>query len=112
MATAVDESAANAALTKTFDSKATADLEKVTDYEEDKEISPVNIGNAISFVDDTYSKEKAVKNEREKELSKVAIKKEHVDLIMREMEVSKSAAEWSLRSHGGDVVKALISLTN
>ena len=31
---------------------------------------------------------------------------------MREMEVSKSAAEWSLRSHGGDVVKALISLTN
>ena len=45
MATAVDESAANAALTKTFDSKATADLEKVTDYEEDKEISPVNIGN-------------------------------------------------------------------
>jgi hypothetical protein len=45
MATAVDETAANAALTKTFDSKATADLEKVTDYEEDKEISPVNIGN-------------------------------------------------------------------
>ena len=42
MATAVDE---NAALTKTFDSKATADLEKVTDYEEDKEIIPVNIGN-------------------------------------------------------------------
>ena len=45
MATAVDENAANAALTKTFDSKATADLEKVTDYEEDKEIIPVNIGN-------------------------------------------------------------------
>jgi hypothetical protein len=45
MATAVDE---NAALTKTFDSKATADLEKVTDYEEDKEISPVNIGNVCT----------------------------------------------------------------
>lgn len=45
MATAVDENAANAALTKTFDSKTTADLERVTDYEEDKEISPVNIGN-------------------------------------------------------------------
>ena len=43
MATAaVDE---NAALTKTFDSKTTADLERVTDFEEDKEISPVNIGN-------------------------------------------------------------------
>lgn len=51
MATAVDESAANAALTKTFDSKTTADLERVTDYEEDKEISPVNIGNVSIHIE-------------------------------------------------------------
>ena len=31
---------------------------------------------------------------------------------MREMEVSKSAAEWNLREHSGDVVAALCALTN
>lgn len=51
MATAVDDTEANAALVKTFDSKATADLEKVTDYEEDQEISPVNIGNVCIIRD-------------------------------------------------------------
>lgn len=44
-AAAEDPSAATPALTKTFDSKTTADLERVTDYEEDKEITSVNIGN-------------------------------------------------------------------
>ncbi|XP_046851120.1 huntingtin-interacting protein K-like, partial [Xenia sp. Carnegie-2017] len=87
-----------------FDSKASADLERVTDYEEDKEISPVNIKFEVT---ETFKQ-----TSREKELAKVSIKKEDVVLIMKEMEISKSEAEWSLRSNGSDVVRALISLTN
>lgn len=51
MAAAVPEDpAASPALTKTFDSKTTADLERVTDYEEDKEISSVNINNVSNAI--------------------------------------------------------------
>ncbi|XP_046853700.1 huntingtin-interacting protein K-like [Xenia sp. Carnegie-2017] len=103
MTAAAEEVANNNPLSKTFDSKASADLERVTDYEEDKEISPVNIRSVIELIFVIF---------REKELAKVSIKKEDVVLIMKEMEISKSEAEWSLRSNGGDVVRALISLTN
>ena len=49
---------------------------------------------------------------REKELAKVSIKKEDVDLIVEEMEIPRSKAEKTLREHQGDVVKALATLTN
>ncbi|KFV64927.1 Huntingtin-interacting protein K, partial [Dryobates pubescens] len=49
---------------------------------------------------------------REKELAKVTIKKEDLELIMTEMEISRAAAERSLREHMGNVVEALITLTN
>lgn len=51
MAAAAEEVANNNPLSKTFDSKASADLERVTDYEEDKEISPVNIGSVSTMID-------------------------------------------------------------
>jgi NACalpha-BTF3-like transcription factor len=49
---------------------------------------------------------------REKELSKVTISKEDVDLIADEMEISKARAERVLREHHGNVVDALAFLTN
>uniref|UniRef100_A0A8C0IQH9 Huntingtin interacting protein K n=1 Tax=Chelonoidis abingdonii TaxID=106734 RepID=A0A8C0IQH9_CHEAB len=49
---------------------------------------------------------------QEKELAKVTIKKEDLELIMNEMEISRAAAERSLREHMGNVVEALITLTN
>uniref|UniRef100_A0A9J8B921 Nascent polypeptide-associated complex subunit alpha-like UBA domain-containing protein n=2 Tax=Cyprinus carpio TaxID=7962 RepID=A0A9J8B921_CYPCA len=49
---------------------------------------------------------------REKELAKVTIKREDVELIMGEMEISRAVAERSLREHMGNVVEALIALTN
>ena len=48
----------------------------------------------------------------ERELAKVSIKKEDVDLISEEMEISKTKAERTLREHQGNVVQALASLTN
>ena len=49
---------------------------------------------------------------REKELAKVSIKKEDVELIVKEMEISKDKAERTLREHAGNIVDSLASLTN
>lgn len=89
-----------------------ADLERVTDYAEEKEISTQDVSGAISLIGDQRNKQAAEKIAREKELLKVSIKKEDVDLIVREMEITRSKAERTLREHHGNVVKALIALTN
>ena len=49
---------------------------------------------------------------RQKELSKVSIKKEDVELIINELELTKSKAERALREHQGDLYKTLVTLTN
>ncbi|XP_055065350.1 huntingtin-interacting protein K [Misgurnus anguillicaudatus] len=89
-----------------------ADLEKVTDYAEEKEISSSDLETAMSVIGDRRSREQKAKQEREKELAKVTIKKEDVELIMGEMEISRALAERSLREHMGNVVEALVALTN
>ena len=89
-----------------------ADLEKVTDYAEEKEI--LSTGNeleeALVAIRKKQEEKKAEKLARERELAKVPISKDHVDLIMTEMEIPKDKAERTLREHGGDVVKALTFL--
>uniref|UniRef100_A0A3Q0SAQ2 Huntingtin interacting protein K n=1 Tax=Amphilophus citrinellus TaxID=61819 RepID=A0A3Q0SAQ2_AMPCI len=67
---------------------------------------------AMSVIGDRRSREQKAKQEREKELAKVTIKKEDVELIMSEMEISRAMAERSLREHMGNVVEALVALTN
>ena len=54
----------------------------------------------------------AEKLAREKELAKVSIKNEDVDLIVQELEIPKSKAERTLREFQGNVVEAMASLTN
>lgn len=94
-----------------YDSGA-ADLEKVTDYAEEKEISNQDVANAISAIGDRRNQAALEKQAREKELLKVSIKKEDVDLIVREMEITRSLAERTLREYHGNVVNALIALTD
>uniref|UniRef100_A0A8C6TK64 Huntingtin interacting protein K n=1 Tax=Neogobius melanostomus TaxID=47308 RepID=A0A8C6TK64_9GOBI len=89
-----------------------ADLERVTDYAEEKEISAEDLHTAMSVIGDRRSREQKAKQEREKELAKVTIKKEDVELIMQELEISRLVAERSLREHLGNVVEALVALTN
>ena len=97
---------------KKHDKAACADLERITDYAEDIEVSDKNIDNAISLIEGRRSEEDTIRAAREKELSQVKIRKEDVELIVNEMEVSQSIAERKLRESSGDVVQALISLTN
>lgn len=65
----------------------------------------------MKLVDNKQEEEAAKRLLKEKELAKVSIKKEDVDLIVEEMEISKSKAERTLREHAGNVVEALAALT-
>jgi NACalpha-BTF3-like transcription factor len=89
-----------------------ADLEKVTDYAEEQEISSQDINRAMSLIGDKRSKEIAERVARQNELAKVTIKKEDVELIVQELEIPRSQAELKLREYHGNVVEALIALTN
>ncbi|XP_014225785.1 huntingtin-interacting protein K [Trichogramma pretiosum] len=98
--------------TAKYDSGA-ADLEKVTDYAEETEIAnSAGFSDAMSIIGDKRNKEVAEKKAKEKELLKVSIKKEDVDLIMKEIEINRAVAEQTLREHKGNVVEALITLTS
>lgn len=66
----------------------------------------------ILILDNKQVEEAEKKLAKEKELAKVSIKKEDVDLIAEEFEISRTRAERTLREHAGNVVEALASLTN
>ncbi|XP_054162813.1 huntingtin-interacting protein K-like [Oppia nitens] len=89
-----------------------ADLEKVTDFEEEREISSQDLLGAITMIGDKRSKETAERVARMNELAKVVINKEDVELIIKEMEIPRSTAELKLRECAGNVVDALIALTD
>lgn len=89
-----------------------ADLEKVTDYVEESEVNTENMAEAVNLIGTRRSQEDAAKERRKLELDKVTIRKEDVELIMKEMEIPESQAELTLRENNGDIVKALIALTN
>lgn len=86
-----------------------ADLEKVTDFAEEKELASVNANNleAINQIEAKRTKETQA---REEELAKVKITKEDVELIVKEYEITKQQAELALRQSDGDVVQALVRL--
>ena len=72
-----------------------------------------NHSNAINFCIGTkQAAASAEKLAREKELAKVLIKNEDVELIVQELEVPKTKAERTLREYQGNVVEAMASLTN
>lgn len=89
-----------------------ADLEKVTDYVEESEVNTENMAEAVNLIGVRRSQETAEREKRRKELDKVTIRKEDVELIMNEMEIPKTQAELTLRENNGDIVKALTALTN
>ncbi|CAL8089949.1 unnamed protein product [Calicophoron daubneyi] len=94
----------------THDEKGAADLEKVTDYFEEKELK---VGpDALTAVSGTAGDAAiaASKAQKEKQLLKVKVKSEDVELICRELEVSKIVAERCLKENCGDVYKTLVEL--
>jgi len=84
------------------------DLEKITDYAEETEIS----GSDFSGVRGLIEEEVAGRLKKERELQKVQIKKEDVDILVTELEMPYEKAERVLREHGGVLFNALVTLTN
>merc|ERR1711970_1146969 len=78
-----------------------ADLEKVTNFAEEKEIK--SDANILSVINEVKKEEVAKKKARDQELNKVAIRKQDVEMIMRELEITKQVAERSLREHKGNL---------
>ena len=88
-----------------------ADLEKVTDYAEEKEISAGDdLNNAINVISDKRKQEADLKEAKERQLASVKVKKEDVELILNEFEITKMRAERVLKEHNGDLSAALTSL--
>jgi NACalpha-BTF3-like transcription factor len=94
------------------DSMRAADLEKVTDYVEEAEILTQNIGDAMKVVSDRQERDADEKKLKETELLRIKVNKEDVDLIVNEMEISRTQAERMLRENRGNVFDVLVSLTN
>jgi NACalpha-BTF3-like transcription factor len=89
-----------------------AALEKLTDYVEEQEIKSEDLNKAINALSTKHQLEDEKKAERERQLASVKIKKEDVDLIVSEMEVTKIRAERVLREQNGNPVLALRYLMN
>lgn len=89
-----------------------ADLEKVTDFVEEKEISGENLDNAITAILNKRKLEAEQKAELERRLASVKVKKEDVELICQEFEITKAKAERVLKENNGDLRAALTYLVN
>mmetsp|Transcript_6862 Transcript_6862/g.10764 ORF Transcript_6862/g.10764 Transcript_6862/m.10764 type:complete len:113 (-) Transcript_6862:553-891(-) len=88
----------------------TQDLERLTDFQEEKELDQVKVREAMSALAKAERAEAEAQAARERELAAVAIKKEDVDLMEKELEITKQVAERTLREHRGDVVAAIRTL--
>eukprot|EP00823_Brevimastigomonas_motovehiculus_P009845 TRINITY_DN9664_c0_g1_i1.p1 TRINITY_DN9664_c0_g1~~TRINITY_DN9664_c0_g1_i1.p1 ORF type:complete len:133 (-),score=47.72 TRINITY_DN9664_c0_g1_i1:268-633(-) len=81
-------------------------MDKVTEFHEEKEIDASKAHAAISSIgsDDKAAKEKAL---REAQLAQLVVKKEDVDLLTAQLEISEKRADRLLRESNNSVVDAL-----
>mmetsp|Transcript_20732 Transcript_20732/g.41871 ORF Transcript_20732/g.41871 Transcript_20732/m.41871 type:complete len:107 (-) Transcript_20732:143-463(-) len=84
-----------------------ADIDK---YVEDEGVDKSKAQEALSSIQDDHQKELEAKIQREKELAKVKVSKTNVEFLVKEMEMTKDAAERQLKIHKDDVVLAVREL--
>uniref|UniRef100_A0A7S0NZ77 Nascent polypeptide-associated complex subunit alpha-like UBA domain-containing protein n=1 Tax=Calcidiscus leptoporus TaxID=127549 RepID=A0A7S0NZ77_9EUKA len=90
-----------------------ADISRVTDYVEQKELDSTKASQAVAaIVGDTDKRDRKAELQREHELAAVEIRQEDVALICSEMELDKEVAERKLREHKGSIVQTLNTLVN
>jgi len=78
-----------------------------SDYAEEKEVHVSDVGNVLANLAQR-SNDKSKKSE----VTKIKIPKEDIELVMKEMEISKAKAEKTLRECKGNIVDALTVLVN
>ena len=87
-----------------------ADVSRVTDFVEQKELDSAKASQAIASITSSVKVDREAELARERELAAVSIEQADVDLIASEMELNKEVAERKLREHKGDVVQTLNTL--
>eukprot|EP00824_Muranothrix_gubernata_P015153 TRINITY_DN31443_c0_g1_i1.p2 TRINITY_DN31443_c0_g1~~TRINITY_DN31443_c0_g1_i1.p2 ORF type:complete len:106 (+),score=29.68 TRINITY_DN31443_c0_g1_i1:170-487(+) len=92
--------------------KQAGDLDKVTDYHEEREMNTSKVEEAMSILVAEEKKDKEAAAVRERQLAAVKVNAEDIALIVQEMEVDVQTAERKLREHDGDVVVTLQALVN
>ncbi|KAG0025670.1 hypothetical protein BGZ82_009898 [Podila clonocystis] len=93
--------------------EAKAAMKNMTGYQPEVERSGVDstkLEKAMSLLTDVGKKQKAEKAAAQKEVEKVTLAKEDVELVMSEFELTKPVAEKYLKEHGGNVIKTLDAL--
>ncbi|KAJ3239844.1 hypothetical protein HDU78_002621 [Chytriomyces hyalinus] len=92
--------------------QASKDMQSMADGIDPAAFANLDLGNeslnkAVAFAGTELAKLKNAKMNRERELAKVAVTGEDIELIVSELELSKTAAEKLLRENGGNVDSAL-----
>lgn len=89
--------------------KATGDLNKVTDYVEEREMDANKMADSMRAILGNASSSKKGKDSL---VTGVKIREADVELIMNEMDIDSKLAEKALRNSRGDVVQALCNLVH
>lgn len=93
--------------------KSTADLDRVTDHVEERDIDSAALKDSMQAVlENTGPVKKNAKAKRDRELAKVKIQQADVDHIMEELELDSKTAERALREAGGNFLQALCALVD
>lgn len=88
--------------------KASGDLDKVTDYVEERQMDVTKVADSMRDMLSTPT----ARNDVDASLMNVKIQQSDVQLIMEQLELEKKEAERALRKAQGDVVRALCNLVN
>jgi len=97
---------------KKEDAKVEKELDRVTDRVDDEEIGSEQIGNALTTINDKRHRDESKRQAAQAEFANVKIRKEDVETLIQEFELSKSKAEKVLRQHHGDFSATLKTLVN
>ncbi|KAI8821415.1 CG9922-like protein [Fimicolochytrium jonesii] len=95
--------------------QANKDMKNVSGFDDEggDNVDEDKLGKAMNFLTDVNNKQKAQKTSREKELEKVVVAKEDIDVVMNEFQIPRLQAERALRENRGnlpDTLKALVSV--
>eukprot|EP00658_Telonema_sp_P-2_P005445 TRINITY_DN1202_c0_g1_i2.p2 TRINITY_DN1202_c0_g1~~TRINITY_DN1202_c0_g1_i2.p2 ORF type:complete len:128 (-),score=61.12 TRINITY_DN1202_c0_g1_i2:284-667(-) len=93
-------------------SKKAAQLDRVTDHHEEKELDASKVSEGLASLEAEDQAAQAAQRERARELAKVVVADDDIELVAGEMDISKHAAEQALRENQGDAKKTLSFLVH
>uniref|UniRef100_A0A7S4KTZ1 Nascent polypeptide-associated complex subunit alpha-like UBA domain-containing protein n=1 Tax=Paramoeba aestuarina TaxID=180227 RepID=A0A7S4KTZ1_9EUKA len=85
-------------------------LQNLGGADNETEIDSASAQEAIAVLNQKYKEQQKEALKRKQALASVSVKKEEVELIMKEFDIPFEKADLSLRENGGDCVMAMTAL--